>query len=94
MQEYLWETPTEINQALAKRLQKIRKRRKITQKELALRSNVSYGTLKKFEQTGEVSLLALTKIALELGVVGEIKALFAEVPYLSVEEVLNERKNT
>ena len=94
MQEYLWETPSEINANLAKRVKLIRKRKKITQKELADRSNVSYGALKKFEQTGEISLTSLTKIALELGLVSEIKNLFMNVPYNSIEEVLNEQKNT
>ena len=35
MAEFIWETPTEITLDLAKKLQKIRKRRKITQKQLA-----------------------------------------------------------
>ena len=94
MQDYLWETPSEINMNLAKRVKSIRKRKKITQKELADRSNVSYGALKKFEQTGEISLVSLTKLAMELGVVNEIKNLFSSVPYNSIEEVLNEQKNS
>ena len=57
MEEYIWETPTDINIGIAKRIKNIRKRRKITQKQLAGRCNVSYGSLKKFEQTGEISLI-------------------------------------
>ena len=76
MDKFMLETPAEINASLAKRVKRIRKRRKITQKQLAQRSNVSYGALKKFEQTGEISLLSLTKIAMELGLDKEIKSLF------------------
>ena len=94
MAEFIWETPSEINQELAKRVKRIRRRKKITQKELSERSNVSYGSLKKFEQTGEISLLSLTKIAMELDVVNEIQNLFTKVPYGSIEEVLNESKNS
>ena len=94
MQDYLWETPSKINKNMALRIKNIRKRKKITQKELSQRSNVSYGALKKFEQTGEISLLSLTKIAMELGLSDEIKSLFTRVPYESLEEVRNERKNS
>ena len=89
--EYLWETPSEIDKALATRVKVIRKRKKLSQVELAERCNVSYGSLKKFEQTGEISLKALTKIAMELGIVNELKQLFTEVPYNSIEEVINEK---
>nr|WP_297707026.1 helix-turn-helix domain-containing protein [uncultured Butyrivibrio sp.] len=91
MAEFIWETPAEITLDLAKRLKKIRKRRKITQKQLADRSNVSYATLKKFEQTGQISLISLVKITMELGMADEIKALFSTPVYLNIDEVLNDK---
>ena len=90
MAEFIWETPAEITLDLAKRVKKIRKRRKITQKQLADRSNVSYATLKKFEQTGQISLISLVKIAMELGLADEFKALFSQPVYLDIDEVLND----
>lgn len=90
--DYLLETPAEINRNLAKRIKKIRRRRKITQKQLAARSNVSYASLKKFEQTGEISLISLTKIAMELGLADEIRALFTQPAYLNIDEVINDEK--
>lgn len=90
--EFIWETPSEIAQNLAKRIKNIRKRRKITQKQMAQRCNVSYGALKKFEQTGEISLLSLIKITMELGLTNEINELFTEPVYLSIDEVLNDGK--
>jgi len=87
MAEYIWETVDEINLALAKRVKEIRKRRKITQKELAKRANVSYGSLKAFEQTGNISLKSLTKIAMELDLTQEIRDLFTDVPYRSLDEI-------
>ena len=92
MEGYIWETPTDINIGIAKRIKNIRKRRKITQKQLAGRCNVSYGSLKKFEQTGEISLISLTKIAMELGLAGELKSLFTQPAYLNIEEVVNDAK--
>ena len=94
MYSLLLETTDDINRALAKRLQNIRKRRKITQKQLAERSNVSYATLRKFEKTGEISLRSLTKIVTELGLVNEIKELFTQPVYLSIDEVIRDEKIT
>lgn len=91
MEEYIWETVEEINLELAKRVKNIRKRRSITQKELSDSTGVSYGSIKRFELTGNISLISLTKIALELGCINEIKNLFTNVPYRSIEEVLNEK---
>ena len=76
MIDFNWDTPSDIDKDIARRLKKIRRRRKITQKQLAERCNVSYASLKKFEQTGEISLISLTKIAMELGLTEELKALF------------------
>lgn len=90
--DYVWETPSEIAITLAKRIKKIRKRKKITQVQLSQRCNVSYGALKKFEQTGEIALVSLIKIAIELNVSDEIKELFMNPVYISIEEVLNDGK--
>ena len=62
-----WETAEEINLKLAKRVRTIRKRRKLSQELLSIKSGVSYGSIKRFENTGNISLLSLTKIAIALG---------------------------
>ena len=87
---FTWETPEEINMALAQRLSRIRKRQKLTQQELSVKSNVSYGSIKRFETSGQISLISLTKLCVALGCVEEIKALFTQVEYGSIEEVLRE----
>lgn len=79
----------EINTEIADRIVRLRKRKKISQKELAVRSGVSLGSLKRFEQTGEISLKSLTMLAIALGVEGELDALFSEVPFKSIEEIIN-----
>lgn len=45
--------------------------------------------MKRFEQSGEISLLSLTKIALSLEIQQELEELFEEVPFLSIEEIIN-----
>ena len=79
----------EINTEIAERMVQLRKRKKLSQKSLALRSGVSLGSLKRFEQTGEISLQSLTKIAIALEVEGELEELFSKVPFASIEEVIH-----
>lgn len=92
MRTYIWETPEEILLSLADRFKNIRKRRKISQKELSEKSGVSYGSIKRFESTGQISLLSLTKLAIALDEVNEIKSLFSDIPYRNIEEVINEKR--
>lgn len=47
---------------LVKREKAARKAKKLTQKQLAERTGVSYGSIRRFEQTGEISLLSLVKL--------------------------------
>lgn len=84
-------TWTEINNDIAQKIVRLRKRKKITQKQLAARSGVSLGSLKRFEQSGEISLQSLTKIAIALNVENELEDLFNNVPFASIEEVINEQ---
>lgn len=92
MKKYIWETPEEINLIVAANVRRVRKRRGISQQKLSKLTGVSYGSIKRFEMTGNISLLSLTKIAVQLDAVDDIKSLFSSVPYLSIEEVINEQK--
>lgn len=56
------ETTEEKMLSIAQTIRKIRKAKKISQEKLALMSNVSFGSIKRFEQTGEISLYSLVKI--------------------------------
>ena len=89
--KYVWETPEEIDKALAVRVRNIRKRRGLTQQQLSTRSNVSFGSIKRFETSGRISLLSLTKLAVALDCADELRSLFSNVAYRNMEEVLRER---
>ena len=80
--DFVWETPEEINQKLAQRLKLLRKRRGISQLQLSEKSNVSYGSIKRFETTGQISLISLTKLCVALDCADEIRQLFTNVEYL------------
>ena len=84
-------TAKEVNIGIANRLKTIIKRYKLSQKDLATKSGVSFGSIKRFEQTGEISLLSLSKIAIALELEDELDKLFLDVPFMSIEEVINEQ---
>lgn len=92
MKEYIWETAEELDQNLAQRVRNIRKRRSISQERLASMSGVSYGSIKRFETSGQISLISLTKIAMALDIADDIRNLFTTVPYRDIQEVINETK--
>ena len=92
MGQLVWETVEELDQKLAQRLRNIRKRRSVSQEKLASMSGVSYGSIKRFETTGKISLLSLTKIAMALDVADELRNAFMNVPYKDIQEVINETK--
>ena len=85
---FMIKTPYEINLLLAKRIRTIRRARKISQKRLSEKSGVSLASVKRFEQSGEISLLSLTKIAIALDLNQEMEGLFAEPHPQSIEELL------
>ena len=92
MERYIWETAEELDQKLAQRVRNIRKRRSISQERLASMSGVSYGSIKRFETSGQISLISLTKIAMALDIADDIRNLFTTVPYRDIQEVINETK--
>ncbi|HLN74478.1 MAG: helix-turn-helix domain-containing protein [Methylococcaceae bacterium] len=68
-------TPLEVSIALAERHRTLRKELKLSQEEMAERSGVSLGSLKRFENTGKISLESLLKLMHLLGRLNEVDKL-------------------
>lgn len=68
-------TPVEVSRLLAQRHKTLRKQLKMSQEEMADRSGVSLGSLKRFENTGKISLESLLKLMHLLGRLSEIDTL-------------------
>lgn len=83
-------TPNEISMDIVQRLKKRRKEWHITQEELSHRSDVSLGSIKRFERTGEISLISLIKISIVLDCEDDFEALFKQKKYNSIEEIIKE----
>ena len=92
MEQFIWETAEELDQNLALRVRNIRHRRSISQAKLASIRGVRYGSIKRFDATGQISLISLTKIAMALDMADELRNLFTQVPYKDIQEVINERR--
>ncbi len=56
-------TPTAVMEELVLKVQQLRKKNGISQLELSKRSGVSFGSIKRFETTGQISLESLLKLA-------------------------------
>ena len=69
-------TPLEICVSLAERHKKLRKKLSLTQAEMAERSGVSLGSLKRFENTGKISLESLLKLAHLIGRLEDFDTVF------------------
>lgn len=81
----------EATQQIANRIIKIRKSRHISRKRLSDLSGVPYGSIRRFEETGDISLASLIKIAFGLGLYDDVEQLFNKRIYKSIEEVINEQ---
>jgi len=66
MLSFLPKTPHDITEELRAKFKARRKSLNYTQNELATRSGVSLGSLKRFESSGKISLESLLKLALVL----------------------------
>ena len=82
-------TPNQIASTIAGNLRTLRKKGKLSMKALAELSGVSYGSLKRFESTGQISLTSLLKLAIVLDCVDDFEYLFKKTEILSIQEIIN-----
>ncbi|MCY1153123.1 MAG: helix-turn-helix transcriptional regulator [Sphaerochaetaceae bacterium] len=81
-------TEPQIKERIATNFKKRRKEHKISQKKLAIKSGVSFGSIKRFEQTGEISLSNLIKIAQILDLEKDLLSLFNTPYFENIEDML------
>lgn len=84
----LLSTPYDMAADTAKRFRRVRKSKNITIKALSESSGVPYSTIRRFESTGEISFLALIKMASAMGEDRQIEELFTQTVPASIEEVI------
>ena len=88
---HYFDTPRDICLETARKAVARRKAQRITQKELAGMTGVSFASVRRFETTGQISFESLVKIAIALDMKEDIKNLFLERKvYRSIQDVIDE----
>ena len=82
----------EIAMELAKRAKCRRLSLDLTLEGLARRSGVALGTLKKFERTGNISLVSFIRLSVALNDDAALERLLLEPEYDTLEDVLEVKK--
>lgn len=79
--------PSDILLSTAQNVATLRKESNWTQQDLATRSGVSYGSIKRFERFGKISFESLLKIAEALNRLNEFETLFLPTGNKRLEEL-------
>jgi len=85
-------TPPELAFEIASRVRARRKELGLSQEQLAQKSQVSLGSLKRFENKHEISLHSLLRLAVALNCEDDFDALFSQRQYRSIQDVINESR--
>lgn len=90
---YMSNNADDIAKQLASDFRHRRVEKGFTREQLAEHSGVAVSNIVRFEQKGLISLKNLIGLAIALGYTAEIKNLFAQPKYTSMEELKQIRKN-
>ena len=82
-------TPNDIAKELVEKIKQHRKKLKISQAQLASKSGVSLGSIKRFESKYKISLNSFIKILITLNLERNLENLFTQKGYNSIDEVIN-----
>lgn len=80
-------TEQSVTEGIVVRFVKRRKELKISQKELAIRSGVSYASIRRFEKSGDVSLCSLIKLAHAIDCLVDFEELFKNQKIASLKDL-------
>ena len=84
--------PGQAKLDVAKREKERRKRLGLSQVERAKRADVSLGSLRRFEQTGDISFASLVNLCYALNCQDELEGLFSAPAYRTIQEVIDEAR--
>ena len=90
---YTLNNSDDIAKEIADAFRKRRIEKNLTREQVAEQSGVAVSNIVRFEQKGLISLKNLIGIAIALGYTSEIKGLFAQPKYSTMEELTQIRRN-
>ena len=86
---YIHKNPRDLLKELSVNARTLRKERKWSQEEMARRANMSLGSYKRFEQSGQISLESLLKIAFVFDRLNEFEGIFLSGDEKPSEKLFN-----
>lgn len=93
LDNYTLDNAEDIAKTIAADFRKRRIEKNLTRKQVAERSGVALSNIVRFEQKGLISLKNLIDIAMAMNYTSEIKNVFSEPKYATMEELTQIRKN-
>ena len=94
LENYMLDNADDIAKAMANDFRKRRIEKNLTREQVAEKANVAVSNIVRFEQKGLISLKNLIGIAMALEYTTEVKNIFAEPKYSTMEELTQIRKNS
>ena len=94
LDNYTLDNIDDIAITLAQDFRKRRIEKNMTREEIAKKSGVAVSNIVRFEQKGLISLKNLIGIAIAMEYTSEVKNIFAEPKYSTIEELTQIRRHT
>jgi transcriptional regulator with XRE-family HTH domain len=88
-----FKTTSDIAVSIAKRAQEARLSQNLSRKTLSKMSGVTESSIKRFEMTGEISIISLLKIAKALGHINQFEETFTQQGVVSIEQVIAKKRS-
>lgn len=93
LENYLHDNPDEIAMEMANDFRRRRIEKNLTRDDVAEKSGVAVSNIVRFEQKGLISLKNLIGLAMALEYTSEIKNVFSQPKYSTMEELQQIRRN-
>ena len=94
LESYTFDNADDISRVLADDFRKRRIEKNLTRDQVAKRSGVALSNIVRFEQKGLISLKNLIALAMSMDYTSEVKNIFSQPKYSTMEELSQIRKNT
>lgn len=93
LESYMLDNADDVAKAMADDFRKRRIEKNLTREQVAELSGVAVSNIARFEQKGLISLNNLISLAMVLDYTSEIKNIFSQPKYSTMEELTQIRKN-
>ena len=88
-----FKTIPDIALSIARRAQEARLSQNLSRKTLSKMSGVAESSIKRFEMSGEISIISLLKIAKALGHINQFEETFTQQGVVSIEQVIAKKRS-